>query len=496
MDCNWRYRAIIGLFCATHFVLVKNFVDSVKYESEIQNSDESANEHANDNEIRAEKNIIRNKSFGTFKNIDSHDNTHGKITINSVGDDYRGDVERGKAKSRRYTANGGNETEEIIENSLAGMCAKADEKGRDERIDGLNNDTRFQIFFKSTLNFRNCFKDLFKWFCAYLINGQNMGANESIKIISRSSTTRASHVTTRSCESKDAYCLENYTHEIFKFHRLSQEQIERFIETYTSFYNDHAPEHSIIDKLFLRTPSRIKERHAHLAALRTLNIRNIKRRDRYAFVPILQCTEIISVILSVLSLFNTVIAYHTRIRGRKTPLHNLYTTQYYISCVTWVGSILLHIDDNRFTRFCDYFSALLGIMYYFYTATVRLLLSFKVSNVKEITTHLFNLLALVYISVVHHNVSNFDPKALKFVSGIFVLLFLAAILVQSVFFHNKFIKYVVFFTIIGLMVESSDIEPFCFVLDSHAIWHFFIGIQNFYYNRYLEEEISLMGGGR
>ncbi|ELQ76149.1 putative membrane protein [Trachipleistophora hominis] len=353
---------------------------------------------------------------------------------------------------------------------------------------------QLNIVLESTSSLRSRLKDFFGWFCAYLIESQDTGANEPIKMVSRDSTKNSSHTTALTGNNDGKYQLEDHKDDIFKFHKMSPEQIKRFIDAYTSFYNDHAPTYTIIDKLFLRTPSRIKERHAHLAALRALNIQNIKRRDRYAFLPIWQCTEIISVLLSALSLLNTIIMYHTRIQGRLTPLHNLYTMQYRISCITWISSILLHIDDNRITRFCDYFSALLGIMYYFYTVIVRLLLSFKVSNIKEVTTHIFNALTLVYISVVYHNITNFNSRALKFVSGVFIILFLVAIVVQSIFFPNKFIKYIVVLTIIGVTVESSDIEPFCFVLDSHAMWHFVIGIQNFYYNRYLAEEITLMGG--
>lgn len=252
----------------------------------------------------------------------------------------------------------------------------------------------------------------------------------------------------RYCDKIDIFHRKNFFL-IFNLSNLPRKQKQLFIVTFWIIYTVHTPKRSLVDKLFRRTTSQMKERHAHLKTIKVLGIRNVKRRNRYAFLPIFQCTEIISVVFCIVPFLNTVVVYISRINGRDTPLHNLFSTGFYLSSITWISSILLHIDDNHYTRFMDYFSALLGTIYHFYIATLRLLISFKIDNVNQIAKYLFNLLSILYLYVIHRNINDFNPKALKVISGIFILLFLMALIIQYFFFHNKFIKYVVFFTLIA-----------------------------------------------
>lgn len=163
-----------------------------------------------------------------------------------------------------------------------------------------------------------------------------------------------------------------------------------------------------------------------------------------------------------------------------------------INALTFVSSILLHINDTPLTKRLDYFFVLLSILHACHTFMVKL--SYLYGTPRP---SIFVSLVLFSLITAKHLFS-FNPTLFKCTCALFILFFCAGMLFEYFKVRTPFIAVFVCLTILCVVVEGLDVRPIVFLVDSHAVWHFLVIGQMILYYRYLKIDLKkiLVRAGR
>ncbi|ELA46943.1 hypothetical protein VCUG_01562 [Vavraia culicis subsp. floridensis] len=189
---------------------------------------------------------------------------------------------------------------------------------------------------------------------------------------------------------------------------------------------------------------------------------------------------------------NTETAHETE----QAPFIRSYLTLIKVQCtinaLTFMSSILLHINDTPLTKRLDYFFVLLSILHACHTFVVKL--SYLYGTPRP---SIFVSLTLFSLITAKHLFS-FNPTLLKYTCALFISFFCAGMLFEYFKVRTPFIAVFVCLTILCVVVEGLDVRPIVFLVDSHAVWHFLVIGQMVLYYRYLKIDLKriLVRAGR
>ncbi|EJW01950.1 hypothetical protein EDEG_03576 [Edhazardia aedis USNM 41457] len=133
------------------------------------------------------------------------------------------------------------------------------------------------------------------------------------------------------------------------------------------------------DKIVLRSLKDKLKYHCHYKCSKLHNINHIKIDGRYPFEELFYAMEFFASAFPLLNLIVHVIFYNLYLKNnlKKSPIGHLFQIQQYIVCVGWLSSTLFHINDIMTTRYIDYFTAFLWLLYGNYVSIYRLLPPFQ-----------------------------------------------------------------------------------------------------------------------
>lgn len=250
-----------------------------------------------------------------------------------------------------------------------------------------------------------------------------------------------------------------------------------------------------LDYILLRSHKQKLENYCHYSCSKLLNMNKYKHNGRYPFKEILGCTEFCSALFSLLNLVVHYILYQKYLKKCLiyTKLEKLLKMQYYIFCFCWVSSTLFHINDILLTRYLDYFSALLFLIFAFHLSLTRLSYFYK-NDATTLLRKVMNVLCCTYFSVVLYMIFvNFNYKMHKHLCGFFLVCTTVVWLYTYILIrkhdHAKYLIYYIVCLYIGIGIEMFDLPPFFYLIDSHAIWHLITAFIAKFYYMYMKEDM-------
>lgn len=252
---------------------------------------------------------------------------------------------------------------------------------------------------------------------------------------------------------------------------------------------------NLLDLLFNRSLQEKTENLCHYICLRELQIKNLKRNGRWGFCPVFGITEFCSTIFSFVNLITNILSFNLFLKPNlfNLKIRKIFELQSYVQNAAFISSTLFHIHENRVTRFMDYFCAVLVLLFALYLSLMRILLIFDLEykfrkHIKFIFTSYF-----IY-HLIRMSAKDFDYVYNK-ISCIFIIAFTFLFHIYIYIFYRQFVyaKYLIFFTIIFFVagyIEIQDVPPYSYILDSHAIWHFFGILSTPFYVKFWGDDIK------
>ncbi|EPR78982.1 Per1-like domain protein [Spraguea lophii 42_110] len=252
------------------------------------------------------------------------------------------------------------------------------------------------------------------------------------------------------------------------------------------------------DKIIGRSKLEKTLKQCHINVIKDYGYNNFKVNGRWGFEIMYMCTEIFSVTLSLSCLLIRLLFYFfsTRKHIHKHFMGKLYKIQFILGCIAWSSSAIFHVHETTLYRNMDYFSALLFIIYSFYITVMRVLVEMKINytTLRKIGIRFFSILFGTYIIFVYHMAFiDFNVYIHKrFCATIIFLTVSSWMYLYLKIRHKKHSKYLLYNTImmvISIIIENSDIPPFFYIFDSHALWHLMGCIIEYTYYRFFNNDL-------
>lgn len=259
---------------------------------------------------------------------------------------------------------------------------------------------------------------------------------------------------------------------------------------------------SFIDKILFRSELTVLSRHCHYKCSLLNKTKRIKHNNKYPFRDFLGGHEFFSSFFSFLNLLSTVYSYRKFVklndkinRSTNQSLHFYYKINhlgFLINITTWCVATFYHYNVNYFTMILDYFFAFLNLGTNLYIFLIRILLekrNFQMQNFQLITYFfifyfLFHSYNLIFnFSFFMHKISCSMLVVLLIFTWFFVVRMNSAR-------HNRFLLRFLIGSIVSSLVEISDIPPYSYLIDSHALYHLISAPGIVYYYKYIIYDIK------
>lgn len=254
---------------------------------------------------------------------------------------------------------------------------------------------------------------------------------------------------------------------------------------------------SVVDKLLNRSVNEKIANYCHLQCLKDLGIKNCKMNGRWGFKMIFGVTEIFSSSFAFISFIFTYILVNYTIMPKlhKSKLALLIKLQYYICNIAFLSSTIFHMRETTFTRYADYFSAILSIVIGFLCALGRLIQIVKPNYLSKYTKYSLIIAIIFYCLHVYKMILiSWDYVYNKIICGI---LFAASCIIDYInyqYVKNSHYSHNILLYIGALFVagiaEVSDISPVMYLFDSHALWHLGMAVSGLFYFKFISGFIT------
>lgn len=252
---------------------------------------------------------------------------------------------------------------------------------------------------------------------------------------------------------------------------------------------------NLLDILFNRSLKEKTENYCHYICLKELQMENIKRNGRWGFCPVFGMTEFCSTLFSFINLLTNIFSFKFFLEPNlyNLKIRNVFELQSYIQNAAFVSSTLFHIHENCATRFMDYFCAVLVLLFALYMSLMRILLIF------DLEYKFRKFLKSIFVSYFIYHLIRMSAKEFDYVYNkisciiIIALTFMFHINIYMYYKQFLYAKYLIFFTLIFFVagyIEIQDIPPYSYILDSHAIWHFFGILSTPFYVKFWGDDIK------
>ncbi|EJW03292.1 hypothetical protein EDEG_02358 [Edhazardia aedis USNM 41457] len=255
------------------------------------------------------------------------------------------------------------------------------------------------------------------------------------------------------------------------------------------------------DKIILRSLKDKLKYHCHYKCSKLHNINHVKIDGRYPFKEIFYATEFFASAFSFLNLIVHVIFYNLYLKNnlKKSPIGHLFRIQQYIVCVGWLSSTLFHINDIITTRYMDYFTAFLWLLYGNYVSIYRLLLPFqdKYTILTKVLKSVVSIVCVFYYAchLYYMIFVEFNYKYAKIAGAILFSIWIVLNFLIYLLLKNKwFAKYILFYSVMvvcGALIEIVDYPPYKYLIDSHAFWHLITALSAPLYYVFVVNDLSV-----
>lgn len=176
------------------------------------------------------------------------------------------------------------------------------------------------------------------------------------------------------------------------------------------------------------------------------------------------------------------------------PNYMLWKTQVLLSLNAWMWSAVFHIRDTPFTEKLDYFCAFSLVLYAFYSLVVRILGTnkFLLSSSIAVPFLAYYLYHIYFLTFVHFDYG-YNMRANVTVGILNSLGWLLWCYLNRSKRHVGKCALSVLSVNCLLLLEVWDFPPFCYLLDSHSLWHLgTIPVPLLWYRFLIEDTRQLM----
>lgn len=256
---------------------------------------------------------------------------------------------------------------------------------------------------------------------------------------------------------------------------------------------------NLFDKLVGRTKQRKLAELLHYKYCLMNGINNVKFNGRYPFCPLYNATEFFSALFSFGNFVSNILSYMYFISPLKELGLVLVLNKIgmYINLVTWASATTFHINDTIFTRNLDYFSSFLNILFFFYITQIRLFFMFFSPKRVVLSSHILIVFfgVIYFIHVYYMAFIEFNFSLNKSVcTALFVAAITQCLYIVYVYSKHKHSLYLLVFSLGFLFsgwVESLDLPPMFYLVDSHATFHLLTIIFTPFYYAFLKKDLTL-----
>lgn len=252
-----------------------------------------------------------------------------------------------------------------------------------------------------------------------------------------------------------------------------------------------------MDRLVGRTIEEKLDNYCHIDCLKALKIRNVKRKGRWGFVPVLGMSEAFSSTIALASLIINIYHYRKRIKHKlsRSPMRHLYTLQHFVCNAAFVSSSMFHARETPFTRYADYFTAFASILFGLIVPMNRLVLLYYPKRFGEFSKVTIRIGIMYFVfHAIKMACYEFDYTYNKISCA---LMFFASCVCNFIMFlnyktepHARNIMYSVACLLVAGGVEILDISPLFYLFDSHALWHLLMAVATPYYIEFISKDID------